>query len=185
MINRGIHDTKADWWCHFFPHEKTIYSYVVRHMQEWLKDHKPVEIIGRSKDGTETGKGYIVPKSSPFIRPVMVPDNMIEQFDWANATDRQAGLLWGEQVLDWMLATGRMNLPYFRANKLTKKTEQMSFGDFGLQFQLPEVLLIEVKTEQVRSNNLFVQTMEGGHRVHQRKQAGRVVEHFVKAQPLF
>lgn len=185
MIERGITKTKADFWVHFFPFEKKVYWYLVRHMREHITRNKPIVSIGKSKDGTETGRGYLIPKSLPFVIAVNTPDQMVNCFDWSNSTDREAGLLWGEQVIDWMSNTGLLRIPWFSANRLTKKNEQYDLGDFGVQFYMPRVELIEVKTEKLQSSgNLFVQTHERGHRVNQIRTGSTVKTRVVSAPAL-
>ena len=185
MITRGITTTEANFWVHLFPLEYAAYWYTVRHMQEWLKKASHVERIGRSKDGSETGAGYLVKKDTPFIRRVTVPKKMIDAFSWRDATDRQIGLLWGEQVIDWMITTNALHIPYFTASRLDKFSEQLSMGDFGIKFCMPTVLLLEVKTEVIDSGNLFVQTKEGWHKVHQvNSRDGNVQHRYIPANSL-
>lgn len=181
MIERGIHTTKADWWAHIFPNEGIMYCYSVRHMIDWIADAKPVSRIGKSKDGSETGKGYLVKKSAPFILQFRIPEEMLRHFTWDDATDREKGLIFGEKIADWMFATSKARLPFFSVSRLKRKSEQLNLGDFGIQFSMPTVLVVEVKTESVRSENLYVQTHEQGHRVHQTLKNGAVVTRFTQA----
>lgn len=186
MIQHGIHTSGADFWVHLHPLEKpapAIYWYAVRHMREHLTNVVALT-NGKSKDGTVTGNGVLVKKNEPFIRRVNMPTAIAEYFDWGNGTDRQAGLLWGEQAMDWLLSTAQLQIPFFTASRLQGRRQQIHLGDFGVQFHMPEVILAEVKTERVQSQNLFVQTAEGGHKVHQKKIDGSVITDFVLAKPL-
>jgi hypothetical protein len=184
MKMHGISTTGADFWAHLFPAELCIYWYSVRHMREHIAEKKPSEKVAHSKDGTKTGAGYLVLKKEPFIERVPVPKNMINAFEWDEGTDRQIGLLWGEKVLDWMIGTTRLRIPYFTVHKLNTKKSQYELGDFGIQFAMPRVVIVEVKTENVRSANLFVQTRERGHRVHQKRSEGEVVTECHRAPEL-
>lgn len=166
MIKRGIWNTKADFWIHLFPLQSVLYWYAVRHMQEHLKGKKEIGLIdGRSKDGTVTGRGHLVLRSLPFIERVDVPAPMVSEFDWEGGNDRQVGLIWGETVLDWMATTNKLRIPFFTASRLSTRKEQYELGDFGVQFHMPTLQVAEVKTERVKSANLFVQTEEQGHKV--------------------
>jgi len=166
MIKRGIWTTKADFWIHLFPLEMVLYWYLVRHMQAHLEDKKDVGLIdGHSKDGAVTGRGYLVPRNLPFIEKIDVPASMVAEFDWEGGNDRQVGLLWGETVVDWMAATNKLRIPFFTASRLSTRKEQFELGDFGIQFHMPTIQIAELKTEKVKSQNLFIQREEGGHRV--------------------
>lgn len=175
MIERGIHNTKADFWAHLHPKDAAVYWYLVRNMRDWLADKKPISTLGSSKDGVKTGAGYLVPKTAPFVQRAAVPAPMIAHFKWEEGTDREVGLLWGETVMDWMANAGLLRIPFFSATRLTAKQDQYSLGDFGIQFSMPRVQLVEVKTEMKESGNLFVQTHERGHRVHQVKRNDAVI----------
>lgn len=141
-----------------------------------------ISTIGKSKDGTTTGKGYLVLKTEPFIAQVPVPKKLVEAFDWDNGTDRQKGLIWGEQVLEWMIALKYWSPPLWHIHKFRTKTRQFKGGDFQLSVFTP---LIELKTEFVKSQNIFVQTNEEGHRVHQIKdESGAIQTRFTSAPGL-
>ena len=183
MIQRGIHTTTADIWMHLFPFEKALYWYLVRHMREHIADKKIISRLGRSKDGTPTGDGYLVRKDAPFIARVNVPDAMIDAFLWREGTDRQVGLLWGEQVVDWMMATGQSRIPPYQIERLNTRAAQNNQGDFGITMHMLVSQVVEVKTEMKDSQNLYVQTREGGHRVHQRKDSHGTVEHRFSVAP--
>lgn len=164
MIERGIHTTKATIWCHLFPHEYKMFWYWVRHMKEYIKKRNPPVMPGRSKDGTVTGSGYLIPKSLAFIREVAVPAKIIDSYNWAKGTDRQIGLKWGEEVFDLLVSLGYFSPPHWMPGKFRGKERQISAGDFQLSTFIP---CIELKTETViNTPNLFVQIGERDHNVH-------------------
>jgi len=181
MIKRGIFNTKADWWVHFFPLEYMIYSYYVADMREWIEEENPPITPGRSKDGTVTGQGILAPRNLPFVIQKATPKDIVDHFDWANGTDREVGLLWGEKAIRWMLTRNSLAIPYFTVRPLRKKSEQFTLGDYAIQFRMPEVLVAEVKTEKVKSGNLYVQTYEKGHKVHQAKKGGAIINRLSEA----
>jgi hypothetical protein len=186
MIERGIWNTKADFWVHLFPMQRVLYWYSVRHMQEYLKDEKHINFIdGHSKDGAVTGRGFLVRRDAPFIEKVDVPQAMVSAFDWESGNDRQVGLIWGETVLDWMATTNRLRIPFFTASRLSSRKDQFELGDFGVQFHMPTMQVAEVKTERVKSENLFIQTHEKGHRVCLSKDRMGNVTHTPTAAPGF
>ena len=167
MIERGIWDTKADMWAHLFPLEKRLYSYWVQHMRGWLIENRKIKTIGgRSKDeaNTVTGQGYLVPQDLGFIQETRVPDRMLDHFPWETGTDREVGMRWGEQIVEWMLATGCWRPAVWRVREIRGRQQQMDLGDLSLEFVSPNV---EIKTEMKSgTGNLYVQTAELGHRVH-------------------
>ena len=181
MIKRGILNTKADWWVHFFPLEYMIYSYYVADMLEWIEEENPTTCIGKSKDGTKTGQGFLAPRNLPFVIKRDTPKEIVDHFEWSEGTDRETGLIWGEKAIRWMITRNVLSIPYFTVKPLRKKSEQFTLGDFAIQFRMPEVLIAEVKTEKVKSGNLYVQTHEKGHKVLQTKRGDRIVNRFSEA----
>jgi hypothetical protein len=183
MIERGIWTTKADIWAHLHPHDAAIYWYAVKHMREHLNINPVVAIPGKSKDGSVTGSGYLVPKDSPFIRHDKIPSNIISAFDWDSGTDRQTGMLWGEKVVDWVITLGIWRPPVWITRRCNKKSEQFEMGDLSLEFvHMP---FIEVKTELVKSPDLFIQNKELYHNVHLKKGRGGVLlKEYTKATTL-
>jgi hypothetical protein len=182
---RGITTTGADFWAHLFPESARLYWYPVSAMQAWIKDKKPQLRPGYSKDGTETGGGYTIPKDAPFVVCTKVPDRMLADFDWARAnTDRQRGL-WGEDILWWMLLVGSIRPPVWAVRRMDRRQEQFEIGDFELSFMPRPVF--ELKTEgpqYANSQNLFVQVKEGRHKPTLVRVSGGVVERHTPLPPL-
>lgn len=164
MIKRGILNSKSEYWVHFHPKEYSIYYYYKNDLLEWIEEAKPKTVTGKSKDGSITGKGYLVPKSLPFISHIKVPRDIVDYFDWANGTDREKGLKWGEKAIRWCLSRKILTLPIWSASPIRDKDEQYASVDY--QLRLRPSPMFEVKTETVESSNLYVQTHELNHKVH-------------------
>jgi hypothetical protein len=145
-------------------------------MQAYIKDKKPIQRLGKSK-GEErriTGNGYLVPKKEPFICKVHVDDDIIDAFPWDEGTDRETGLKWGERALEYCFVRRVLVLPFSSVSPIKHKNTQNSSADFQLQMRISFCfsLLVELKTENYRSEYLYVQTEEGGHQVHVKPDGG-------------
>lgn len=181
MIDYGIHTTTADYWVHIFPLAERVYWYRVQHMLEFLRLAKKPLTIGKSKDGTPTGAGYLVSQDEYFVSYAGVPSNYLGSFRWREMTDRECGFA-GEHLVDVLVEHRVVTIPAFRLRNLRAKAEQYESKDFkGSYFG---DLYFETKTERAESGNLFVQAKEGGHRVHLSTADGRVTER-VTAAPNF
>ena len=135
-------------------------------------------VAGRSKDGSVTAYGYLIPRDLSFIAEVPVPSEVLAGYDWDHATDRQSGLVYGEPVFERLVAMGAVEFPMAKIRRLDKKQEQNAVGDFILESA------IELKTEMLhKTRNLFVQTAEGGHQVHLKKDQAGIVSRCVVAVP--
>jgi hypothetical protein len=179
MTEHGIMTTKADYWVHLFPLMRRVFWYRVALMREYLRITGLVEHIGHSKDGSPTGSGYLVPQSATPVRASEVPIDYFAGFVWVGATDREIGFR-GEFIVGVLLEHGVVKLPLQRATRLDDSSSQFASTDYQTSFMTPA--LIEVKTELKESTkNLFVQTRERGHKVHQIRTDGGVTERFSEA----
>lgn len=186
MIEHGIHTSTADYWVHFFPLEKAVHWYRVEHMLDYIRLNKPKPMQGKSKDGTVTGEGYLIPRTVYFVRYDSVPDDIIDAYDWTRMTDRECGFF-GEHVVSVLAELSIVKVPIFRLVSLRSRTDQLQSKDFKGQFFGD--LTFESKTERPRVEtidnkrlrNLFVQTKEGGHRVHLQTVDGQVSERITDA----
>lgn len=166
MIQRGIQNTGANYWAHLFPEAAMLYWYPVNALQRWLSTKPGAVHDGRSGDGTVTGRGHLVPKDVPFIIHTQVPPRMLAEFPWSRGSDSDRGQ-WGEEVVWWMLLVGKVRPPVWAVRRITDYRQQCELGDFELSFLSQPIF--EIKTEgaeHAQSLNLFVQTEEGGHKIH-------------------
>lgn len=164
MVKHGILNSKAEYWVHLHPKEYSIYWYARTHLLEWIKEKRPKVVDGKSRDGSITGKGYLIPKSLPFISHIPVPREIIDYFDWDSGTDREKGLKWGERAIEWCITRKVLTFPIWSASRIREKSTQYASVDF--QLPLRPNPTFEVKTETVESANLYVQTHELDHKVH-------------------
>jgi hypothetical protein len=157
MGDRGIHTSLAEWWCHFHPLEPRLYLYqrqdCLAHIEN--NDLKPHD--AKSRDGSVTGRGYLIPKSALFVIRRKLAPWRIEGVDWANASNREAGLL-GEDIVLMALREGAFQ----QIGTIVIKTQAHNAQLNGWDMESANGR-IEVKTECVVSRNLFVQTWESGH----------------------
>lgn len=169
MVARGINETAADYWIHFHPIEEggpTVYWYRVPHMRAFICRMEVPITLGRSKDGFPSGAGYLVPKETGFILKAAVPPiymTHIKKWDAAHLTDRQAGFA-GEEIVDVLLEHGVISLPGSIPIVARGQSDQFASVDMRMEWKWPKT--IEIKVERRRSEFLFVQTHERGHRVH-------------------
>ena len=182
MTERGITNTAADYWVHFFPLMRLVRWYSVATMQSFIQRTSPVTTLGNSKDGAATGAGYLIPASTYFIYESEVPDLYVGHVNWEGLTDRQAGLVLGEEIVSVLFDHRIIMIPQRRAVAIRSREAQIKGGDFRVDW-FPEAI-IEVKTEMLVSKNVFVQTHERGHRVHLAQDEGRLVRRVTAAPDL-
>lgn len=181
MIDHGIGTTKADYWVHLFPVAERVFWYRVDHMREFLRLTNAPIIIGKSKDGSATGAGYLVSQNEFFVQYAGIPSNYLAGFNWRQATDRECGFR-GEFVVDVLVEHRIVTVPILRLRNLRSQADQYESKDFkGSYFG---DVYFETKTERAETGNLFVQSREGGHKVHLSKVDGQVAER-VTAAPGF
>jgi hypothetical protein len=163
MVEHGIMTSEADYWVHFFPLLKQVFWYRADHCRDYVRLKNLVETIGRSKDGSATGAGYLIPQNAYFVSSVAVPDKYVAHLDWRNLTDRESGFN-GEAVVCAMLEHRVIVFPPMRAFALHDRESQNRSIDISTKYF--GGVNIELKTERVDSRNLYVQTRERGHKVH-------------------
>lgn len=180
MIEHGINTTTADYWVHLFPVElvATVYWYRVDHMREYLRLKNPPIQAGKSKDGSVTGAGYLVPKDAYFISYAEVPEHFVCGFRWGEMTDREFGFT-GEHVVDVLIEKRVVSIPAFRLRNLRRRDDQFDAKDFVGSYFVDASF--EAKTERVHSRNLFVQSQEGAHKVHLVSHSGEVSHKYTAA----
>jgi len=178
----GISTTKADYWIHLFPTALEVFWYRVEHCRTYL-DLKNVPVtLGRSRDGTVTANGYLIPKTAHFVCRADVTPSDAVAFNWLDMTDRQFGFA-GESLVASLIEKRVIHFPIARATLLQSAEEQYSSRDFSVAWFKP--LSVEVKTDRhSKSANLYVQTHEGGHRFHQVRVDGDLVERVTSAPAL-
>ena len=164
MREHGIMTTVAEYWVHLFPLSYEVYWYRVEHCKQFI-ERKNVPIkLGKSADGTATGNGYLIPKTSYFVKREDVPAQYMDHCNWRDMTDRQFGFM-GEAIIGVLVEYRIIKFPPSVASLLRTKEAQFSASDFGVKWTQP--FTFEAKTERrSETPNLFVQTHEGGHRVH-------------------
>jgi hypothetical protein len=182
MREHGITTTAADYWVHLFPYSYEVYWYRVEHCLEYI-DRKNAPIrLGKSADGVATGNGYLIPKGAYFVRCQSVPARYIDHENWHDATDRQFGFM-GEAVVSVLVEHAIIKFPAARPFALRSKKAQFEASDAEVKWLHP--LRFETKTERLSDTaNLYVQTHEGGHRVHQLRGHEQVAERVTAAPKL-
>jgi hypothetical protein len=167
LFDHGIGTSVSDYWVHYHPLEKKVYWYRVDQMRRYIKRKKIPETIGRSADGSASGAGYLVPKMSHLISSAKSP--AMSNLDWNKMSDREAGLL-GQEIVDVFIERGVIRFSSFMTKHVSDSDQQYKGVDFELSWFRP--LKIEVKTERKISENLFVQSRERNHQVHQVRGVG-------------
>jgi len=163
MIKHGISTTKAHYWVHLFPLSYKVFWYPVVLCRNYISLHNLPQQIGRSKDGTPTGAGFLVPQSAYFVSGASVTREYLNDVDWRELTDREAGLR-GQDVVLALIEHRHIAFPPFILAPLNSRDDQYSGVDCELRWRVKPK--IEIKTERATTQNLFVQHQEGGHRVH-------------------
>jgi hypothetical protein len=164
MTEHGITTTKADYWLHLFPLLRRVFWYRVEHCRAYIAQRKPVETIGRSKDGTPTGGGYLIPQDTYFVRSETIPPSYIEHADWPSLTDSEAGLI-GQEIGFVLIEHRVVIFPAAYVTALNSRQAQLAATDCQVSW-MPKRITVEIKTERLTTRNLFVQRSERGHRVH-------------------
>ena len=167
MIEHGIHTTTADYWVHFIPPDFTLYYYQVRHCRDYIKQYNLPLVGGSSKDlnKTVTGRGYLIPKTADFLMGHRFRKSYVADVDYLAMTDREFGM-WGQRLVDVLISKAEVWFPPFQITKLTSKADQFSGADLLLNREVRQ-LRIEVKSERKQTANIFVQSAELNHRVHE------------------
>lgn len=160
MIKFGIFTTESKMWLHFHPFVPALYWYRVADCLEYISSMGLRPIDGRSKDGTVTGSGYLVPKDAPFIKRRLIDQSRIAGIEWnkQSMTDREAGDKGADIVIDLIRAGIISDL----GNSVTI-LQSASAQNAGKDILINGVAA-DIKTERVISANLFVQESEGGHK---------------------
>lgn len=179
----GIGTTKADYWVHLFPLASApeVFWYRVDHCREYIERKKIVTTFGRSEDGTITGAGYLIPKNSYFVSVAKVNAAYLTGYNWKDMTDREFGFA-GEAIVGTLMEHLIVKFPVCRVSTLRTESAQFASTDFVAEWMVP--FHIEVKSERPNSSNLFVQSHEGGHRVHQVRGSEILIERITNAPPL-
>lgn len=165
MIEHGIWNTTADYWTHFLPPDLALYYYLVRHCRDYIKERDLRPTDGHSKNGAITGRGYLIPKTADFVMKCGIRKSYVADVDYLRMTDREFGM-WGQRIAELMILRGEVNFPQFKLTKLTSRADQFAGTDLELNREPPR-FRIEVKTERKQTPNLFVQSAERDHSVHE------------------
>ncbi len=182
MREHGIMTTGAEYWVHLFPLSYEVYWYRVEHCRQFIERKKVPIKLGKSADGAATGNGYLIPKTAYFVQRNDVPAQYVDHDNWRDMTDRQFGFM-GEAIVGVLLEHRVVKFPPSYASLLRTKEAQFSASDFSVRWMQP--FTFEAKTERhSESPNLYVQTHEGGHRVHQLRGQGDVTERVTDAPAL-
>lgn len=163
MIEHGITTSKAHYWVHLFPLLERVFWYRVTHCKAYITLCKPPIHVGRSKDGTPTGAGFLIPQSAYFVSFATIPDWYLNHIDWSALTDREKGLH-GQEIVLTLIEHGLIKFPFGMVIARTERRSQNDGVDCEVKWRVSPK--IEIKTELVTTSNLFVQNMEGGHRTN-------------------
>jgi hypothetical protein len=163
VIEHGITTTKAHYWVHVFPRLRRVFWYRVAHCRVYIEQRKLVETIGCSKDGAATGGGYLIPQDAYFVRSELIPPSYLDHTDWVALTDREAGLL-GQEIGLVLIEHRVVAFPAAFVTALQSRKAQ--YDGIDCQICWMQKHTVEIKTERVTTDNLFVQRWESGHRVH-------------------
>ena len=163
MIEHGIHTSVADYWVHVLPVQRWVSWYRRDHMLAHIASTKPPVHFARSKDGTSTGAGYLVPRTAPFILRGLIPPRLIDGHDWEGMTDRELGRE-GEALAYRLIENNIVRFPMVRVTRLRSKADQCSGKDCVVDARPHWTLEIKSERPPNGSVNLFVQTQEGDHR---------------------
>lgn len=164
MTHHGIMTSEADIWVHLLPFQPAVYWYTVSLCRKFIQRQKLPITFAASKDGTpRTGAGYLIRKDAFFIHRIVVPREFLASYDWVHYTDREAGLA-GQDVVEALIDQELLRFPNRKTKFLTSSKEQNAGLDMRITYLDP--LTLDVKTERVVSDSLFVQTHERDHRPH-------------------
>jgi hypothetical protein len=163
MIEHGITKSKAHYWVHLFPLLSSVFWYRVTHCRAYIALCKPAIHVSKSKDGTPTGAGFLIPQVAYFVQTATVPNWYLNHVDWLALTDREKGLL-GQEITQTLIEHQIVRFPFGMVTARTERTSQNDSIDCELKWRINPK--IEIKTEVVSTSNLFVQTMEGRHRTN-------------------
>lgn len=168
MFERGVATTEADVWLFLCPlFDSQILGGVPRGLYS-LRVHRFIRdianyahVAGRSKDGSETARGYLVPFADPCVRLISA-EILPPKWNWGDLTDREAGKM-AERSVEWMITAGYLNGCYsYIRNQGTTIVEKAKY-DLTL---FPLGIKVEIKCDRkaAMTGNLFVQSHEEGHR---------------------
>jgi hypothetical protein len=167
MTEHGIFTSKADIWVHYHPlhretsHQGYIFWYYVDIMRRFIKRENLAMTGGQSKNRAVTGSGFLIPKNAyPVHRRQVIPQAVSTGIDWFQLTDREASMR-GEDIVQDMLLFGYQVLPAYRVERINSPVEQCN--GYDLRCTPAPTWLVEVKTERVLSDNIFVQAGEHNH----------------------
>jgi hypothetical protein len=163
MIEHGITTSKAHYWVHLFPLLERVFWYRVTQCRAYVTLTKPAIYIGKSKDGTPTGAGFLIPQAAYFVSAATIPKSYLSHINWPALTDREKGLL-GQEIVLVLIEHGVIRFPFGMVTARTERSQQNDGIDCELKWRVSPK--IEIKTELVTTSNLFVQNMEGGHRTN-------------------
>lgn len=159
MKKFGIFTATSEIWFHLHPLVPAIYYYRVAQCREFITTTSPIRVFGKSKDGTVSAAGYLIPKHSPFIRRrTLSRERVGSPESWRRLTDREAGLR-GQELAVVLLRLGVFPELGMKVTVSDSQSDQYVGRDIFVG-KIPS----EIKTERVVSANLFVQDEEGGHR---------------------
>src|ERR1700688_3108394 len=159
MIEYGIWTSKAIVWAHLHPYDSAAYFYSTVECQTYIEAKNLAPYEAKSKNGTTTGFGYLIGKSSPFIHRVHIP---INASGIATMNDRQVGLR-GQKIINEAIVAGKIDLRKFMTSPIVTPLETRGDQSNGRDTLLTYTITVEIKTETVCSENLFVQKAEGRH----------------------
>lgn len=159
MGDHGIHTSEAEWWCHLHPLEPALYLYRRQDCIDYVAFVKLKQRDGRSRNGSVTGRGYVVPKKTSFILRRGLAAWRVEGIDWKNASNREVGFFRGQEIV---LKAMREGVFFSEVGTIVVMagSYEAEMGGWDLESARGR---IEVKTECIVSSNLFIQTWESGH----------------------
>lgn len=167
MVEYGIWTTKAKWILHLYPLRNEIYVLRTKLVREYIKERGLKEIVGKSRDGTISSGGYLIPKTCSFVRLIKIPSHYCEKHKWRNLTPRQYGWEIGEPIIRKILN----DAVFWTACELWKPVEheeriENRCNFVGIYRKSGNKIYVWSQTCLKDTGNLFIQKKEGGHKVH-------------------
>ena len=165
MTEHGIFTSVAHYWIHLFPLDGFVFWYSAARMREFILLERIPLIDAESLDGSITGRGYLVPKASPYrlIESAPVSDYFKnDRFTWQEKTQRECGRR-AQLIVELMLTHGTVKFPSYRIDREDNVAEQMKGYDGHIRYFADSKY--ETKYESYKNSpNLFVQRGENGHK---------------------
>ena len=163
MPRHGIETSDADYWVHLHVWTHDLFCYQREVMLDFLRlnPHLAIESNGKSKDGTITGKGYLIPKNAFFIERRDCPPQAFPRIDWNMLSDRKLSA-WGELIVRSLITKGFLHFPSLLVR--AERTRDGQFAGYDAVCTWHGQFKYEVKTDRTDTPNIFVQTAELNHR---------------------